>query len=165
MVERRELYPGYQPSFGAEVFSGNLEAIIERKGLSQRAIAKKAEFDPSYISRVINQRASLSLNFACKVAEAIGTHPLELISSEEIDSWLVERRTILAKVELEEMVRVLSPSAKRQLVEIVKSLKRKKKAAPIGEKFHFLEALMTQQKWGLRSVIEELESAGHSVVE
>lgn len=126
----KEIYPGYRPASGNKVFCANLEVIVRRTMIKKREIAEKIGVSPSYITKITTGKSKSSIEVALKIADAIGLDLSELITSEEIDSWLAERLSIFQRVGVKEMIRVLLPDAKRQLLEIFKVIEEKKEVAP-----------------------------------
>lgn len=98
--------------------------------IKKREIAEKIGVSPSYITKITTGKSKSSIEVALKIADAIGLDLSELITSEEIDSWLAERLSIFQRVGVKEMIRVLLPDAKRQLLEIFKVIEEKKEVAP-----------------------------------
>lgn len=142
-------------------FVHNVRAILERSGMSQANLAEQVGRSPSYLSRILNARIEPSLGFSCEIANALDIEIGELLSTEKLDSWLAERLPLFAEVlEQEEIARGMPTGTKRELIRLYHRVIAIKGSAPLGAEFHLLEALPLQDKWTLRSVIEELEELG-----
>lgn len=57
----------------------NLRNIRKLKCITQKELARRTGFSQSYISKLGTQTESPTLTTVCKLAEALGVHPYELI--------------------------------------------------------------------------------------
>ena len=61
------------------IFAANLVRLRRAKGVSQQALAHKAEVDRSYLSRVEAAHHYVGLEIIGKLAEALEVEPAELL--------------------------------------------------------------------------------------
>jgi transcriptional regulator with XRE-family HTH domain len=62
-----------------EVFARNLRRIRHAKGLSQEALAHKADMDWTYISSLERGMYNASIETAARLADVLGIEPEELL--------------------------------------------------------------------------------------
>lgn len=154
MREREGAHLKYRPSSVAEVLAANLEAVMKRKGLTGSQVAKNAGCNASMISRILHERPLPSLKVVLRIAEAVDEDLGVLLTTEEIDSWLIENLPIFQRKDLEKAVKKLAPENKWLLLGLYHDIEEKRKTNP--EEFGLLDRLSTRQKWNLRYVIEGL---------
>lgn len=64
----------------AETFVANLSLLMQRRQLSQRGLAQKMGIKHPYLSRIVTHKATPTLDFVEKVADALGVPVAEMLS-------------------------------------------------------------------------------------
>lgn len=157
--ERDEIFPGYRPKNGPEVFSANLAAIIKRKGLTRFEVARRASHDPSILSRILNGRHYIGIKTLTHVADAVGEDVGDLLNSRQIDSWLFEHLQVLQHPQLDTAVLTLPIESKWEILGLYQDIKAKRNKFTGDSKVDVIESLSHSGKWELRSIIEQIEEA------
>ncbi len=63
-----------------QILAANLRAYRKRSGISQLALANKLELSPAYYGSIERGQQNLQFSTVGRIADAIGMHPLELLS-------------------------------------------------------------------------------------
>lgn len=67
----------------AETFVFNLSNVLHSRQISQRGLAEKMGITHPYLSRIINRKATPTLDFVEKVANALDVPVVEMLSGPE----------------------------------------------------------------------------------
>lgn len=63
-----------------QILASNLRAYRKRRGISQMELANELELSPAYYGSIERGQQNLQFSTVGRIADAIGVHPLELLS-------------------------------------------------------------------------------------
>ena len=149
-----ELYPGYQPLTGIDVFAANLRFLLQAADISQKELANQLGKSEGHVSKICNGMTSPKLDTAIQIADIFNVNITKLLSSQAIDTFIIDRWQYVEQLSHDpELLNKLDSLAKLSFEEVLVEFGQANRRLTQESKPHLLDLLTIEARWKLREVI------------